>query len=40
MLGDAFALQGAASPATYKAVDKAWLAVDKAATYLAKDLYG
>jgi hypothetical protein len=33
-LTEAFALQGAAPPATYKAVDKAWQAVDKAAGYI------
>lgn len=34
VLTEAFSLQGAAPPATYKAIDKAWNAVEKAAKYV------
>lgn len=34
VLTEAFALQGAAAPSTYKAIDKAWASVDKAAKYI------
>lgn len=33
-LTEAFALQGAAPPGTYKAIDKAWEAVQKAAEHI------
>lgn len=33
-LTEAFALQGAAAPATYKAIDKAWEAVQTAAEHI------
>ena len=38
-LTEAFALQGAASPATYKAIDQAWAAVDKAAGHIDRVRY-
>jgi len=38
-LTQAFALQGAAPPATYKALDKAWQAVQKAAEHIDEVRY-